>query len=165
MTFPVISPPAETPMPDDFLCDPPVDSKRYAVDPSDSAFNVMASQYSTKHMYSYRGSSCSTPVGLCRQASSPGSFQDGNRNGYSSIPDSGASKRLAGKDPSSWGVEEVVWFIKDADPQALGPHADTFRKHTFFLLKSEMMMKYLGLKLGPALKLCYHIDRLRQNRL
>nr|XP_020479325.1 sex comb on midleg-like protein 4 [Monopterus albus] len=120
---------AETPMPDDFLCDPPVDSKRYAVDPSDSAFNVMASQYSTKHMYSYRGSSCSTPVGLCRQASSPGSFQDGNRNGYSSIPDSGASKRLAGKDPSSWGVEEVVWFIKDADPQALGPHADTFRKH------------------------------------
>lgn len=33
------------------------------------------------------------------------------------------------------------------------------------LLKSEMMMKYLGLKLGPALKLCYHIDRLRQNRL
>lgn len=33
------------------------------------------------------------------------------------------------------------------------------------LLKSEMMMKYLGLKLGPALKLCYHIDRLKQNRL
>lgn len=33
------------------------------------------------------------------------------------------------------------------------------------LLKSEMMMKYLGLKLGPALKLCYHIDRLKQKRL
>lgn len=33
------------------------------------------------------------------------------------------------------------------------------------LLKSEMMMKYLGLKLGPALKLCYHIDRLKQSRL
>lgn len=72
---------AETPMPDDFLCDPPVDSKRYAVDPSDSAFNVMASQYSIKHSYSYRGSSCSTSGGICRQASSPGSFQDGNRNG------------------------------------------------------------------------------------
>lgn len=41
----------------------------------------------------------------------------------------GESKRLAGKDPSSWGVEEVVWFIKDADPQALGPHAEAFRKH------------------------------------
>nr|XP_046229711.1 sex comb on midleg-like protein 4 isoform X2 [Scatophagus argus] len=160
----------ETPMPDDFLCDPPVDSKRYAVDPSDSAFNVMASQYPPKHSYGYRGSSCPTPMGLCRQASSLGSFQEGNRNGYSPMPESGECKRPAGKDPSSWGVEEVVWFIKDADPQALGPHADTFRKHeidgdALLLLKSEMMMKYLGLKLGPALKLCYHIDRLKQNRL
>lgn len=48
---------------------------------------------------------------------------------YSPRPDSGESKRPADKDPSSWGVEEVVWFIKDADPQALGPHADAFRKH------------------------------------
>ncbi|XP_035473924.1 sex comb on midleg-like protein 4 isoform X1 [Scophthalmus maximus] len=161
---------AETPMADDFLCDPPVDSKRYAVDPSDSAFNVMTSQYPTKNPYGYRGSSCSTPMGVCRQASSPGSFQDANRNGYSPMPDSGECKRPAGKDPSSWGVEEVVWFIKDADPQALGPHADAFRKHeidgdALLLLKSEMMMKYLGLKLGPALKLCYHIDRLKQNRM
>ncbi|XP_031177773.1 sex comb on midleg-like protein 4 isoform X2 [Sander lucioperca] len=160
----------ETSMPEDFLCDPPVDSKRYAVDPSDSAFSVMTSQYPPKHSYSYRGSSCSTPMGLCRQASSPGSFQEVNRNAYSPMPDSGECKRPAGKDPSSWGVEEVVWFIKDADPQALGPHADTFRKHeidgdALLLLKSEMMMKYLGLKLGPALKLCYHIDRLKQNRL
>ncbi|XP_029353029.1 sex comb on midleg-like protein 4 isoform X2 [Echeneis naucrates] len=155
---------AETPMPDDFLCDPPVDSKRYAVDPSDSAFNVMTSQYPAKHSYAYRGSSCSTPVGVCRKPSSPGSFQEGKRN------DSAECKRPAFKDPSSWGVEEVVWFIKDADPQALGPHADAFRKHeidgdALLLLKSEMMMKYLGLKLGPALKLCYHIDRLKQNRL
>lgn len=45
------------------------------------------------------------------------------------MPDTGERKRPAGKDPSSWGVEEVVWFIKDADPQALGPHADAFRKH------------------------------------
>ncbi|KAF3849783.1 hypothetical protein F7725_019502 [Dissostichus mawsoni] len=159
---------AETSMPDDFLCDPPMDSKRYAVDPSDSAFNVMTSQYPPKRSYSYRGSSCSTPMGLCRQASSPGSFQEVNRNAYT--PDSAESKRPAGKDPSRWGVEEVVWFIKDADPQALGPHAEAFRKHeidgdALLLLKSEMMMKYLGLKLGPALKLCYHIDRLKQNRL
>lgn len=80
MPLPVRPPPAETPMPDDFLCDPPVDSKRYAVDPSDSAFNVTTSQYPLKH-YGYRGRSCSVPVGLCRQASSPGSFQEGNRNG------------------------------------------------------------------------------------
>ncbi|XP_029965573.1 sex comb on midleg-like protein 4 isoform X2 [Salarias fasciatus] len=154
----------ETPMPGDFSFEPALDSKRYAVDPTDSAFNLMTSQYQNK--FSYRGSSCSAR--LIRQASSPASFQDGNRTAYS--PDSGESKRPAGKDPSSWGVEDVVWFIKDADPQALGPHAETFRKHeidgdALLLLKSEMMMKYLGLKLGPALKLCYHIDRLRQNRL
>jgi hypothetical protein len=27
-----------------------------------------------------------------------------------------------------------------------------------------MIMKYLGLKLGPALKLCYHIDKLKQTK-
>ncbi|XP_041660701.1 sex comb on midleg-like protein 4 [Cheilinus undulatus] len=161
---------AETPMPDDYLCDPPVDTKRYAVDPSDSAFNLMASQYPQKHSYGYRGSRCSAQMGMCRQASSLGSFQEGNRNGHSPMPDSGDCKRPAGKDPSRWGVEDVVWFIKEADPQALGPHAEAFRKHeidgdALLLLKSEMMMKYLGLKLGPALKLCYHIDRLKQNRL
>uniref|UniRef100_A0A3Q3EX34 SAM domain-containing protein n=1 Tax=Labrus bergylta TaxID=56723 RepID=A0A3Q3EX34_9LABR len=155
-------------MPDDYLCDPPVDSKRYAVDPSDSAFNLMASQYPQKHSYAYRGSSCSAPIGVCRQFSilpSPLPL-----SAYSPMPDSGQCKHAAGKDPSRWGVEEVVWFIKDADPQALGPHAEAFRKHeidgdALLLLKSEMMMKYLGLKLGPALKLCYHIDRLKQNRL
>ena len=73
--------PAETPLPDDFICDPPVDSKRYTIDPSDSAFNIMTSQYQTKHSYVYRSSSCSTPLGVCRQASSPASFHDGNRNG------------------------------------------------------------------------------------
>lgn len=30
------------------------------------------------------------------------------------------------------------------------------------LLRSDMVMKYMGLKLGPALKLCYHIERLKQ---
>ncbi|XP_047243241.1 sex comb on midleg-like protein 4 isoform X5 [Girardinichthys multiradiatus] len=160
---------ADTSLPDDFICDPPADSKRYTVDPSDSAFNIMASQYQTKPSYIYRSNSCSTPLGLCRQASSPASFQDGNRNALSPLPDTGDGKRLAGKDPSNWGVEDVVWFIKEADPQALAPHAEAFRKHeidgdALLLLKSEMMMKYLGLKLGPALKLCYHIDRLRQNR-
>lgn len=160
---------AETSMPEDFLCDP-VDSKRYAVDPSDSAFSVMATPFPPKHSYGYRGSSGgSATLGMCRQASSPGSFQEGNRSAYSPSPDAGECKRPPSKDPSSWGVEEVVWFVKDADPHALGPHAEAFRKHeidghALLLLKSDMMMKYLGLKLGPALKLSYHIDRLKQNR-
>lgn len=63
-------------MPDDFTCDPLADSKRYAVDPSDSAFKVMTSQYQTKRPYGYRPS-----PGVRRQVSSPASFQDGNRNG------------------------------------------------------------------------------------
>ncbi|XP_053775907.1 polycomb protein SCMH1 isoform X5 [Desmodus rotundus] len=76
--------------------------------------------------------------------------------------------RLSGRDPSSWTVEDVMQFVREADPQ-LGPHADLFRKHeidgkALLLLRSDMMMKYMGLKLGPALKLCYHIDRLKQGK-
>ncbi|NXV51181.1 SCMH1 protein, partial [Uria aalge] len=76
--------------------------------------------------------------------------------------------RLSSRDPSSWTVEEVMQFIREADPQ-LGPHADLFRKHeidgkALLLLRSDMMMKYMGLKLGPALKLTYHIDKLKQGK-
>ncbi|XP_054547113.1 polycomb protein SCMH1 isoform X5 [Talpa occidentalis] len=76
------------------------------------------------------------------------------------------ASRLNGRDPSSWTVEDVMQFVREADPQ-LGPHADLFRKHeidgkALLLLRSDMMMKYMGLKLGPALKLSYHIDRLKQ---
>ncbi|NWW94885.1 SCMH1 protein, partial [Rhynochetos jubatus] len=76
--------------------------------------------------------------------------------------------RLSSRDPSSWTVEEVMQFIRESDPQ-LGPHADLFRKHeidgkALLLLRSDMMMKYMGLKLGPALKLTYHIDRLKQGK-
>ncbi|NXU96328.1 SCMH1 protein, partial [Cettia cetti] len=76
--------------------------------------------------------------------------------------------RLGSRDPSSWTVEEVMQFIRESDPQ-LGPHADLFRKHeidgkALLLLRSDMMMKYMGLKLGPALKLTYHIDKLKQGK-
>lgn len=66
---------------------------------------------------------------------------------YSPRPDSGESKRPADKDPSSWGVEEVVWFIKDADPQALGPHADAFRKHVGLTIASskQLLVELLSL--------------------
>ncbi|XP_051967483.1 LOW QUALITY PROTEIN: polycomb protein SCMH1-like [Xyrauchen texanus] len=75
--------------------------------------------------------------------------------------------RSSSKSPSSWNIEEVMQFVHDADPQALGPHAELFRKHeidgkALMLLRSDMIMKYMGLKLGPALKLCHHIERLKQ---
>lgn len=48
-------------------------------------------------------------------------------------PESLASERdsaqLPGKNPSSWSIEEVMQFVRDADPTALAPHAELFRKH------------------------------------
>uniref|UniRef100_A0A1A7W9P5 Sex comb on midleg-like 2 n=1 Tax=Iconisemion striatum TaxID=60296 RepID=A0A1A7W9P5_9TELE len=87
-------------------------------------------------------------------------------------PDSVGSEResLPGKNPASWSIEEVMQFVRDADPTALAPHAELFRKHeidgkALMLLRSDMIMKYMGLKLGPALKLCHHIERLKQGKL
>ncbi|CAG5862146.1 unnamed protein product [Menidia menidia] len=80
------------------------------------------------------------------------------------------SLQLPGKSPASWSIEEVMQFVRDADPTALAPHAELFRKHeidgkALMLLRSDMIMKYMGLKLGPALKLCHHIERLKQGKL
>ncbi|KAL7397062.1 hypothetical protein ABVT39_016165 [Epinephelus coioides] len=80
------------------------------------------------------------------------------------------SQQLPSKNPSSWSIEEVMQFVRDADPTALAPHAELFRKHeidgkALMLLRSDMIMKYMGLKLGPALKLCHHIERLKQGKV
>ncbi|KAM8953553.1 sex comb on midleg-like protein 4 isoform 3-T3 [Pelodytes ibericus] len=177
---------AETVIPEDYLVDP-VNTKKYSMDPSDSAFNYMGSMYpmrqnsgdgrvgggggssSCSHRSSQMSSGLSS-VNLRRQTTSPtrnGSYLEGNRSASSPSPENQEAVRPVSKDPSNWSVEDVVWFVKDADPQALGPHVDLFRKHeidgnALLLLKSDMVMKYLGLKLGPALKLCYHIDKLKQ---
>ncbi|KAG9269214.1 sex comb on midleg-like protein 2 isoform X1 [Astyanax mexicanus] len=81
----------------------------------------------------------------------------------------GETPRSSSRSPSSWSIEEVMQFVRDADPTALAPHAELFRKHeidgkALMLLRSDMVMKYMGLKLGPALKLCYHIERLKQGK-
>lgn len=44
-------------------------------------------------------------------------------------PDRQDARQPRSRNPSSWSVEDVVWFLKDADPQALGPHVELFRKH------------------------------------
>ncbi|XP_022905806.1 polycomb protein Scm [Onthophagus taurus] len=67
-----------------------------------------------------------------------------------------------------WGIEEVIQFIECTDP-CLGTHADLFRKHeidgkALLLLNSDMMMKYMGLKLGPALKICNLVAKLKGRR-
>uniref|UniRef100_A0A3Q3LB73 Scm polycomb group protein homolog 1 n=1 Tax=Mastacembelus armatus TaxID=205130 RepID=A0A3Q3LB73_9TELE len=76
------------------------------------------------------------------------------------------SPRPSAQDPNLWTVEDVMQYIRDIDP-VLAPHADLFRKHeidgkALLLLRSDMMMKYMGLKLGPALKLTFHIDKLKR---
>ncbi|XP_074043390.1 sex comb on midleg-like protein 4 isoform X3 [Macrotis lagotis] len=185
---------AKTIISEDYLADP-VGMKRYSMDPSDSTFNCKGSS-SSSSLYSGRlssgdgclgrglaTSSCShrsgsmssggpSTVGLRHQASGHmrnGTYLEGNKSASSPSPDGQDTARPTSKNPSTWTVEDVVWFVKDADPQALGPHVELFRKHeidgnALLLLKSDMMMKYLGLKLGPALKLCYHIDKLKQSK-
>uniref|UniRef100_A0A8C4Z817 Scm polycomb group protein like 2 n=1 Tax=Gadus morhua TaxID=8049 RepID=A0A8C4Z817_GADMO len=73
----------------------------------------------------------------------------------------------AGSAAASWSVDDVIRFVQEADPQTLGPHVELFRKHeidgkALMLLRSDVIMKYMGLKLGPALKLCHHIEKLKQ---
>lgn len=85
---------------------------------------------------------------------------------HSSTGSQRESPKPSGQDPSLWTVEEVMQYVRDIDP-VLAPHADLFRKHeidgkALLLLRSDMMMKYMGLKLGPALKLTFHIDKLKR---
>ncbi|KAJ1058237.1 hypothetical protein K5549_020048, partial [Capra hircus] len=73
------------------------------------------------------------------------------------------------EDPSTWSVDEVIMFLQDVDPQTLDPLVDLFRDHgidgkALLLLRSDMMIKFMGLKVGTALKLCHYIDRLKGRR-
>uniref|UniRef100_A0A669Q9M5 Scm polycomb group protein like 4 n=2 Tax=Phasianus colchicus TaxID=9054 RepID=A0A669Q9M5_PHACC len=176
---------AETVIPEDYL--DPANMKRYSADPTDSAFSCVSSVYAMRqspadgHPAGGSSSSCghrpapmssgrSSSAGLRHHASSPtrnGTYSEGNTSASSPSPERQDVARPSSKNPLTWTVDDVIWFVKDADPHALGPHVELFRKHeidgnALLLLKSDMIMKYLGLKLGPALKLCYHIDKLKQ---
>lgn len=37
--------------------------------------------------------------------------------------------RHSGQSPATWSIEEVIQFVREADPLTLGPHAELFRKH------------------------------------
>ncbi|XP_028836475.1 polycomb protein SCMH1 isoform X3 [Denticeps clupeoides] len=107
-----------------------------------------------------------TPSSVCRPLVCRSHSQSGSSPGSGGLLRSRESPRPSGQDPNLWTVEDVMQFIRDIDPQ-LGSHADLFRKHeidgkALLLLRSDMMMKYMGLKLGPALKLTFYIDRLKQ---
>ncbi|XP_022055981.1 sex comb on midleg-like protein 2 isoform X2 [Acanthochromis polyacanthus] len=153
----------------------------------DSASNSMtprpqtvrsSSSYHSQASSLYHHSSSSTPVRrLSSHPAELSSTQSHRRveaasstTGPEALVSDRESLQLPSKNPSSWSIEEVMQFVRDADPTALAPHAELFRKHeidgkALMLLRSDMIMKYMGLKLGPALKLCHHIERLKQGKL
>ncbi|XP_038016572.1 polycomb protein SCMH1 isoform X4 [Motacilla alba alba] len=139
------------------------------LDPMDSALNSVNSSSHSRSSRDFR-------LPGYRHLHQPSSLSQGSTSALRRLSSGGSdrylgsrdSPRLSSRDPSSWTVEEVMQFIRESDPQ-LGPHADLFRKHeidgkALLLLRSDMMMKYMGLKLGPALKLTYHIDKLKQGK-
>ncbi|MFT7799398.1 sex comb on midleg-like protein 2 [Arapaima gigas] len=150
--------------------------QRFSEESMDSASNSMApgpptlrspSEYRPKASSTYYSAS---PPPL-RRLSSTSHHRQVEAASSTTGPDVQAMERETpgslASSPSTWSIEEVMQFVRDADPQTLAPHAELFRKHeidgrALLLLRSDMVMKYMGLKLGPALKLCYHIERLKQ---
>lgn len=136
--------------------------------------SIRSPEYHSQSSAPYRHYGATTPMRRLSSNSTDHSSALPHRRieAASSTTGPDASERDGGpsKNPSSWTIEEVMQFVRDADPTALAPHAELFRKHeidgrALMLLRSDMIMKYMGLKLGPALKLCHHIERLKQGKL
>ncbi|XP_072321178.1 polycomb protein SCMH1-like isoform X2 [Eucyclogobius newberryi] len=118
----------------------------------------------------YHGHAQPSPPALRRVSSNPSDTSPAHISRRVEGPDQmKPDTETLGSDASSWTVEEVVRFVQDADPHTLGPHIELFRKHeidgrALMLLRSDVIMKYMGLKLGPALKLCHHIEKLKHSK-
>lgn len=86
----------------------------------------------------------------------------------------GGNRRLscaAGALDSLWLAHPHVAFHQALGWAAPGPlmappppRPQEIDGKALLLLRSDVMMKYMGLKLGPALKLSYHIERLKQGK-
>ncbi|KAK3932781.1 Polycomb protein SCMH1 [Frankliniella fusca] len=81
--------------------------------------------------------------------------------------DEQSSPRTLPSEVIDWTIEDVIWYISSTDPN-MSAYADLFRKHeidgkALVLLNSDMMMKYMGLKLGPALKICALVGRVSKS--
>ncbi|XP_047394161.1 sex comb on midleg-like protein 2 isoform X3 [Sciurus carolinensis] len=157
----------------------PEDSKNSSLDSGDSLNPVCRNLMQTSFFRSFSQNVPSTSSSiLVGNKSSPKSsysedkFQMQKKSeapSYIAVPDPSVLKQGFSKDPSTWSVDEVIQFMKHTDPQISGPLADLFRQHeidgkALLLLKSDVMMKYMGLKLGPALKLCYYIEKLKEGK-
>lgn len=68
-------------------------------------------------------------------------------------------------DPNDWNIDQVIGHITLLDP-SLGPHVEMFRSHeidgkALLLLTDDMMMKYMDMKLGPAVKISNIVNMLQ----
>ncbi|GFS13841.1 polycomb protein Scm [Elysia marginata] len=111
-------------------------------------------QSSTLEAASSTTEESSSPMQITSQASIVTATGEGKVAGHTRHPD-----------PSEWSIEDVMSHIQETDA-GLAPYVELFKKHeidgkAFLLLKSEMMLKYMGLKLGPVVKICSIIDKIK----
>lgn len=59
---------------------------------------------------------------------------------------------------------QEVFVLCPLTDSSLLPSPQEIDGKALMLLRSDIIMKYMGLKLGPALKLCHHIERLKQTK-
>ena len=64
--------------------------------------------------------------------------------------------------PVYWSVQQVVDFIKTTDSAQFARilHEQEIDGQAFMLLSLPTVQEYLEYRLGPAVKLCHHIERL-----
>ncbi|XP_065225451.1 polycomb protein Scm-like isoform X2 [Planococcus citri] len=70
--------------------------------------------------------------------------------------------------PADWSFEDVVAYISYSDP-GLSVHADLFREHeidggALLLVNADTLMSGMGLKLGPALKICHLVSKIKNKK-
>ncbi|XP_037079298.1 polycomb protein Scm-like [Pollicipes pollicipes] len=109
------------------------------------------------------------------RSSTPESHHAAKRHSTSPEEDEAATstsevptRALLSVDPHTWTIDEVIHYISQHDA-TLGQYAELFQKHeidgnALLLLTSDIMMKYMGLKLGPALKICNIIAKIQTGR-
>jgi hypothetical protein len=70
---------------------------------------------------------------------------------------------------SKWSVDQVSNFISELSDNYFASYSEIFKHHeidgkALLLLTTDILTKYMGFKLGPALKLNNFLDKIRQNR-
>jgi hypothetical protein len=68
-------------------------------------------------------------------------------------------------DPRDWSISQVISYLSGID-HSLDPHVQLFRSHeidgnALLLLTTDMMMKYMDMRLGPALKIANIVNMIQ----